>query len=378
MRLRDALRHHDVGTNRDFMSRLLITLIAVALYGRAQSAPQIPNTVTLAHTRGAINTVLAQIATIACAGTPGNTTGAYGQQCQTTAGATYACNNASGCTVVADWVAGGAGGNHYLVFDGSTANPGDGSTLTWSCGSGTGAQCTTTWTVPAGVVAIHVLAWSGGGAGAGSSNGYAGAGGSGGGYEEMLCPVSGTVSIAVGLGGAAVSGYNPGLAGGSTTVGSCVNVLGGGGGFNGTSLAAWPGYVSGSHKYGWWGISSGAMVDPTANSGNCRYSGIAIRQDGGGCGGGTESGTLYPGGSAIGGGGGGGEGVVDSLTLAAGGTSGLGGAGGAGGGYNTGTSAFVACAAGMIPGGGGGAAGTHSGLSGTSCAGARGEVRVSY
>ena len=274
--------------------------------------------------------------------------------------------------------AGGGGGNHYLVFDGSTANPGDGSTLTWSCGSGDGAQCTTTWTVPTGVVAIHVLAWSGGGSGAGSSNGYVGSGGSGGGYEEKLCPVSGTVSIAVGMGGATVSGYNPGLAGGATTVGSCVNVLGGGGGINAAAWAAWPGYISGSHKYGWWGISYGVMVDPTANSGNCRYSGIAMRQDGGGCGGGAEGGTLYPGGSSIGGGGGGGEGVVDSLTLAAGGTSGMGGAGGAGGGYNTGTSAFVACAAGTIPGGGGGAAGTHSGLSGTSCAGARGEVRVMY
>ena len=46
-------------------------------------------------------------AAIACAGTPGNTTGAYRQQCQDTNGALYACNNAAGCTVAGDWVAAG-------------------------------------------------------------------------------------------------------------------------------------------------------------------------------------------------------------------------------------------------------------------------------
>jgi len=47
---------------------------------------------------------------IACIGTPGNTAGSYRQQCQTTAGALYACNNAAGCTVAGDWVAVGGGG----------------------------------------------------------------------------------------------------------------------------------------------------------------------------------------------------------------------------------------------------------------------------
>ncbi len=46
---------------------------------------------------------------VACAGTPGDTTADYRQQCQDTDGAIYACNNASGCTVTADWVAVGAG-----------------------------------------------------------------------------------------------------------------------------------------------------------------------------------------------------------------------------------------------------------------------------
>lgn len=50
-------------------------------------------------------------AVVACIGTPGNTTAAYRQQCQTTGGAVYACNNAAGCTLAADWSAiGGSGG----------------------------------------------------------------------------------------------------------------------------------------------------------------------------------------------------------------------------------------------------------------------------
>jgi hypothetical protein len=42
---------------------------------------------------------------IPCVGAPGNTTGAYRQQCQTSAGAVYACNNSAGCAVASDWVA---------------------------------------------------------------------------------------------------------------------------------------------------------------------------------------------------------------------------------------------------------------------------------
>ena len=46
-----------------------------------------------------------------CAGSPGNTTGAYKSQCQaTTSGNFYTCNNAAGCTVAADWLLVGAGG----------------------------------------------------------------------------------------------------------------------------------------------------------------------------------------------------------------------------------------------------------------------------
>jgi len=48
-------------------------------------------------------------AAIACIGTPGNTAGKYRQQCQTSAGVIYACNNGSGCAVAADWVLIGTG-----------------------------------------------------------------------------------------------------------------------------------------------------------------------------------------------------------------------------------------------------------------------------
>jgi len=60
-------------------------------------------------------------AAIACVGTPGNTTGTYRQQCQATSGAIYACNNAAGCTVAADWIAqGGSGG---AQISGTPASP---------------------------------------------------------------------------------------------------------------------------------------------------------------------------------------------------------------------------------------------------------------
>lgn len=39
-----------------------------------------------------------------CAGTPGDTVGAYRSLCKTAAGTLYVCNNASNCTVAADWV----------------------------------------------------------------------------------------------------------------------------------------------------------------------------------------------------------------------------------------------------------------------------------
>lgn len=58
---------------------------------------------------------------LTCAGSPGNTVGAYKQQCQAS-GVVYACTNASGCTVAGDWSAqGGSGGPPSGTAGGSLA-----------------------------------------------------------------------------------------------------------------------------------------------------------------------------------------------------------------------------------------------------------------
>lgn len=59
---------------------------------------------------------------VTCVGNPGNTTGAYRQQCQVAGtGAVYACNNSAGCTVAADWVSTGAA-NAVTTTSTSTQN----------------------------------------------------------------------------------------------------------------------------------------------------------------------------------------------------------------------------------------------------------------
>jgi hypothetical protein len=75
-------------------------------------------------------------AAIACAGTPGNTAGAYRQQCQTAGGVIYACNNSAGCTVASDWVAGGGAAG--------PAGPGYAATSTTSLTLGIATQTLTT------------------------------------------------------------------------------------------------------------------------------------------------------------------------------------------------------------------------------------------
>src|ERR1039457_2610846 len=53
---------------------------------------------------------------VACVGTPGNTTGPYQSLCDVpSTGALYACNNASGCAVAADWAAQGGITANYTV-----------------------------------------------------------------------------------------------------------------------------------------------------------------------------------------------------------------------------------------------------------------------
>ena len=278
------------------------------------------------------------------------------------------------------WAPGAAGGvtHEYLVFDGSTTNPGDGSTISWSCGSGSGATCTANWTVPAGVTSVKVQAWSAGGAGGGATaGGYSNWGGGGGGFYEMTCPTTpgNSVTVTVGLGGVHDAGGGNGLDGGNSGFGGCFSVIGG----QYSNGAAW-GYLAGvnpgTYGTGW----NQTMYCTGTISGQIGPS--AFRADEGGCGGGinyTDPSPGGAGGSAALGGGGGGGGAYDSNTYGAGGTSGYGGGGGHGGAWTSG-SGLVACADGSIPGGGGGAGGvaTAGNGNGIGCNGDRGEVRVYY
>ena len=95
----------------------------------------------------------------ACVGVPGNTAGSYRQQCQTSTGAIYACNNSAGCTLAADWVAGGGAPGPSGLASGtlagipSTCTPGV--SLYQATDQAQGFQlfaCTAanTWTVQAG------------------------------------------------------------------------------------------------------------------------------------------------------------------------------------------------------------------------------------
>jgi hypothetical protein len=202
------------------------------------------------------------------------------------------------------WAPGAAGGavtSKALVFDSTTMVSGE--TMTsWSCGSGSGATCTTSWTVPAGVTWVHVVAWSGGGGGGGSwVNGYGSAGGSGGGYASMICPVTpgASVTVVVGQGGPYGTG-NPGGGGtsagdgGATSFGSCVSLLGGGAG-NYAGAPNWAGRLANSSQLGWVQASG----DGTGIGTTCQGSSSTSRLDGGGCGaqttptGGSTDGGLY-------------------------------------------------------------------------------------
>ena len=292
------------------------------------------------------------------------------------------------CTATNTWTqqlgsSGGGGAITYAdILDGSTTTLADGSTVTWSCGSGSGATCTANWTVPAGVNALRIVAWSAGQGGAGSSSGdRSGFGGGGGGYYNGMCPVTpgNSYTVTVGLGGSpGVNGYGAGQGnGGNSGFGACFSLVGGGqlaqnfGGYLASLQADVSAWVSGQNF-----INS--LVYCTYGGGG--PAGNAIRADGGGCGatGQFSAGVAgQNGGYGTFGGGGGGSGGNNNATGGAGGPSGAGGAGGNGGAWTSG-GGLVACTAGTIPGGGGGSAGVTASGNQTGCAGARGEVRIYY
>jgi uncharacterized repeat protein (TIGR02543 family) len=121
------------------------------------------------------------------------------------------------------------------------------------------------WNVPAGVTSADVLVVGGGGGGAGAytpllSDG-AGAGGGGGAYLASSYPVSGTIAITVGAGGAGGTAGNTrenrhGTRGGSSVFGSVTAGGGGGGGCSSSSGNNVP-CSSGSQQHGGDGTAGG-------------------------------------------------------------------------------------------------------------------------
>ncbi len=273
---------------------------------------------------------------------------------------------------------GGGAASYMLVFDGNGTTLADGSTVTWSCGSGAGAQCTTTWTVPEGVNWVRVRVWSGGGGGSGSVAGTnSGPGGSGGGYVELPCAVTpgSAVALAVGLGGPGNTAKQD-SAGGTSSFGTCATVLGAAAGMYNTASGL-PGRVTERPLAG--GLAGAGGIATGYCSAGGASGAVAFVNGLGGCGAGGSTGAGLPGGASVDAGGGGGAGATNNTTQGSGGISALGGNGGNGGAWTSGTG-YAACTAGSVPGGGGGSAGAEAagGSNHSGCAGARGEIRVYY
>lgn len=209
-----------------------------------------------------------------------------------------------------------------------------------------------TYTKPAGASFVYIECLGGGGGGASafrqSGNRMAG-GGAGGTFEMRILRASdvpNSVSVIVGAGaGSRTGSTQQGLSGGTSSFGSLVSALGGGGGQASQSSDT----VSGTGGYcGYYGGSD--------------FNGRASGGMAAGNGGGKANGLL--GGNSVYGGAGGGEGQAS----AAGGVSAFAGNGGKGSHNANGVN-------GGVPAGGGGGATSSSGTV-TSGAGGRGEVRV--
>lgn len=295
----------------------------------------------------------------------------------------YASLDGAGKVPIAQLPGGGSGLSMKLTFDGVTADPGDGSALSWTCGSGTGSQCTASWSVPEGVNWVRVQAWGGGGGGsAGNGGNFGGPGGGGGGYVDTVCPVTPGAAVTVVAGRGGAGSTNPIAAadnGGNSSFGTCFTVTGGGG-HPGTGHGALGGMASGmpmplaawiSH------VGTGLCSQRVgADIGGCHGNRPDVGGGGAGSGG---SGGAKNGGSAVYAGGGGGNGVYDVTPGGLGGISAIGGGhGGNGGGYDVNTSQYTSCTDGTAPGGGGGGMGAHNSPNQPGCNGARGEVRVFY
>lgn len=252
-----------------------------------------------------------------------------------------------------------------------------------------------TWTKPAGVSAVMVIACGGGGAGA---SGYTTRGGGGGGGGARVtktmtaAAVSSTVTVTVGA-----AATTNGSKGNFTSFGSYV-YAGGGGGADSTTVDGGGGgaeRLSGSLYYP--GANSAGAV---ASAGSISYGGSATGTDGGYGGGGSGN---TNGGWSVNGGSGGGQGSFSyGAPNGQGGASSDGGTGGGGGGYanagnlggpnsgGTGASGGASganngsagsagdstkCGTGGGGGGGGGATGGNGGAGGTAGGGGGGGGR---
>jgi hypothetical protein len=111
-------------------------------------------------------------------------------------------------------------------------------------------QTSGTFVVPTGITFVFILVIAAGGSGgAGSTGNYSG--GDGGAGESKYEYITGltpgaSIAVTIGVGGAAVSSYNSGLAGGPSSFGSYVSCVGGGGGGRGdTNSHDQPGATTG-------------------------------------------------------------------------------------------------------------------------------------
>jgi len=216
--------------------------------------------------------------------------------------------NASYCFAI--W---GTNGTEYS----SSPLTGCRSTYDTVCSSGGGLTCTRTfdgnyvvdkftgtgtytWTVPSGITQADVLVVAGGGGGGrgGEGSGWGGGGGAGGLIFRANEPVSGTINVVVGAGGArGASRDYRGSNGSNSTFGS-ITALGGGGGGSGwyNNSALWVGLDGGSG--GGTAYYGGTPGNGTAGQGNDGALTPGYPPGGGGGGAGAAA-TGYPGGAGL-------------------------------------------------------------------------------
>lgn len=320
-------------------------------------------------TYGARDQIAANTNNGACVGTPGNTSGSFGDFCTDTTPVVYVCKTGGGCTVAADWasIGGSSGGVTITVL----STPGT-STFTCPASGKYGAE-----------------GWGGGGSGGG---GYflGGLAGPGAGYSRnpaCTCTPSASVTYTVGAPGAYVSGQQGGD-GGDTSISGCINA-GGGKWLSsntqapGSDLMNSPG--TGAYNYSRLTIAdnatalqSYALTTSSLTTGTYFYTPLQI--DLGAPGTGENHGSDvngYAGNNALWGGASGGGGAVSAAGSATGGTPGKSKwcTGGAGGGVVSGTAA--AGGAGGAKGCGGGGGGYGSGTT-NGGAGGRGEIILTW